>query len=393
MPEKRFKFTDRRVRSLPTPESQAQYFDTDHPKLSIRVFPSSRVFYFQAYDNASGRTRRLKLGKFPEVSVETAREAAFRLSREVALGSTFEKLKPGDPESLTVEDVYRAYIAEISSRAKASTLSNYANSWRNYCSELAELPARKLQERDLEEFHKRLKGTPYAANRALQLISTAFNAAVKRGELDLNPAAKIHPYPEISRKRFLEPVELSPFLSEALLRSEVLGSSSVDVILTALFTGIRRENVASAKWDDVDLGRLVWFVPETKNGQPMKVYIPPRLGEMFRRRADKATSEFVFESPESSTGYLREPKTMLRSICEAAKINPKGINMHALKHTFVTYAAEAGLSPVVVAQIAGHKLQGITFSTYAHTIESRVRAGYARVEAHIYACAEAGDFV
>jgi integrase len=44
-----------------------------------------------------------------------------------------------------------------------------------------------------------------------------------------------------------------------------------DFFLTCLYTGARCGNVLSIRWEDMDFSINEWRIPDTKNGEPVKI--------------------------------------------------------------------------------------------------------------------------
>src|SRR3989339_2123250 len=79
-PPSRLKFTKAGLAKLPIPASGRQYhYDTVQPGLTICVSSAGgRVFY--VYKWVSGKPERIRLGTFPDLSVENARDLAKRIT-------------------------------------------------------------------------------------------------------------------------------------------------------------------------------------------------------------------------------------------------------------------------------------------------------------------------
>ena len=58
------------------------------------------------------------------------------------------------------------------------------------------------------------------------------------------------------------------------------------------------------RWDDIHLERREWLVPETKNGEPLRVHLVDSVIELLKRRLETSgRGEWVFEG----TGTHRPP--------------------------------------------------------------------------------------
>jgi integrase len=96
------------------------------------------------------------------------------------------------------------------------------------------------------------------------LLRKVFNTAIDWGWDGDNPCTRTKEYKSRSRDRFLEGNELPKFFEAP---SEEPNITARDYRLASLLTGARRENVLSMRWNQVNLERGEWFIPETKNAE------------------------------------------------------------------------------------------------------------------------------
>jgi hypothetical protein len=90
-------FTQDRIRSLPSPtnKDREDYYDTGCPKLVCRVSNTGNKSFVVLKKTADAKTRRITLGKFPDLSVAEARKMAQAALTDLAQGinPTEEKRK------------------------------------------------------------------------------------------------------------------------------------------------------------------------------------------------------------------------------------------------------------------------------------------------------------
>jgi integrase len=128
-----------------------------------------------------------------------------------------------------------------------------------------------------------------------------------------------------------------------------------DYLLVALLTGLRRNDVATMRWVDVDLGNATLFVPAPKGGKAKAFSLPlsDSLVELLRRR--KAENDELF--PESSwvfpaasaSGHIREPRIEVPGL----KWTP-----HDLRRTFITVAESLDISGFAIKALVNHSQPG-----------------------------------
>lgn len=80
-----------------------------------------------------------------------------------------------------------------------------------------------------------------------------------------------------------------------------------DYFLLILFTGLRRMEAASLRWNYVDFKAKTFTVQDTKNREIHTLPMSDFLYELLWQRKRFKTSEFVFPSP-SRTGHVIEPR-------------------------------------------------------------------------------------
>ena len=164
---------------------------------------------------------------------------------------------------------------------------------------------------------------PYAANRLLERLRGMYNRAIEWGWEGKNPATKIKKFREKSRERFIQPDEL-PFFFEAL--SEELNETARDYILLSLLLGARKANMFSMRWDEINLKKSSWHIPETKNGEPFSCVISSIALDILEKRNAKSESDWVFPG-KGKKGYLADPKKAWGRICANATLKKKPLNI------------------------------------------------------------------
>lgn len=220
------------------------------------------------------------------------------------------------------------------------------------------LPARKQKKSKNEE--PRLV-SPSTINRELACLKTCLNHAVEWEKLDRNPAAKIKKFREPNAKeRILTIDEMKRLLA-------VAGDELRPALIVALNSGMRKSEVLSLRWKDVDFVKGFIHVADSKSGRSRDI---PMNGLTFETLyAMDRSGEFVFENPETRTHVL-DMKTAFKSACRRAEI--KGVRFHDLRHTAASRMVEGGIDLVTVSKILGHASIQMTMR-YAHPTPENMR--------------------
>ena len=346
---KRLVFNKTRLENLPVPEKGRVYHhDAKVPGLALCVTPAgSKTFYL--YKWANGRPVRVPLGRFPDVTVETARKRARRLVGAIADGVDPAAARKAARGEATLEALYVHWM-EIYARPHKKTA--WQDEWQ-YKRFLARWAGRRLStvnKADVQALHSRIgrESGPYQANRVLALLSSMFGKADELGYAGENPTKGITKFKEHERDRFLQPDELPRFFRA--LDQEPDGTVR-DFFLMCLLTGGRRGNVQAMRWDQVGMDST-WRIPDGKGGKPVYVPLVPLAMQILqvRREADP-DGEWAFPGPGRSE-HLVEVRRPWKRITERAGISD--LRIHELRRTLGSWQVATGASLPIIAKMLGH---------------------------------------
>jgi integrase len=319
----RFSFTEARVRDSQPPSDarQVRFYDTTLPGLCLRVTKSG-IKTFGIYRKVKGKPIDLTIGRWPSLTVETARKLAQAQMAGIAGGVDVQASKRAIREETTLAELFDDYL-ELHAKARKRT---WAEDKRRFDSGLSSWRARRLSSiapADVQGWHAkvgRISG-PIAANRAHALLRKMFNFARTRGWKGDNPAVGVLRFKERTRDRFMDGEELRQFF--AALQAEP-DRMARDFFLLALLTGARRSNTLAMRWDDIDLARGLWRIPgeKSKNGEDLVVILAPQVVDLLASRKALADgSPWVLPSAGSKTGHFVEPKCAWRRILARAELS------------------------------------------------------------------------
>lgn len=123
-----------------------------------------------------------------------------------------------------------------------------------------------------------------------------------------NPFARIEPFAEQKRDRFLQASELPRFFAAL---AEDNSDDFRDFVALALLTGARRNNVLAMRWSDVNLDSAAWRIPglQSKNNEPIDIPLVAEAVAVLERRKGRTipTADFVFPA-SSKSGHMTPPK-------------------------------------------------------------------------------------
>lgn len=353
-----FSFTMRRIYDLPKPEKRTYYRDTRCPGLTLNVYTSGKkVFYL--YRRIDGKPERVKLGSFPQLHVDHARDAVAELNGRIAVGNNPAGDRRLKRAEITFGELFDDFM-EYHSKPHKKTWEEDQRQFDTYLGSLACKKVSDITRRDIANLHVRLgdESGYYAANRVLALIHAVFNKAIDRDLFDgINPASRVKKFREKSRERFLQQREARAFFTA--LRS--LDHTMRHYFLMLLYTGVRPNNVQAMRWEDIDFEHQVWRIPDTKNGYSHTIPLVDPAIALLRRRENNR-SPWVFPSARSKSGHITEPKKAWNKLRQESGL--KDLQMRDLRRSLASWQAIQGHSLVLIGKTLGHKSPNAT-SVYA----------------------------
>lgn len=127
------------------------------------------------------------------------------------------------------------------------------------------------------------------------------------------------------------------------------------VIVAAVTTGLRKDNLLALEWHQVDLGRSTITIPRTKGRKPLAIRITPPLSAVLGRTAPDKRKGRVFDA----TNFR---KRWAAAIKLAEMVDFK---FHDLRHTFASWARMNGSDLADICEAMGHSTVAVTMR-YAH---------------------------
>lgn len=354
MPSEAFKFTKTALNNLkpPLPGKRVYYRDSEQKGLILQHTGTGRLTFY-LYSWVQGKPERMRLGDWPQLTVEMARDEA-----RIKLGEIAKHQNPNDEaravrKEMTFGALFDLYL-EGHAKAHKRTWKEDEASYHRYLTDWKDIKLSNITRTEVVKLHGKIgkDNGHYAANRVLALLSTIFNKAPNWGWEGTNPTKGVMKFKEESRDRFLQPDELKPFFDAV---SAYPNSTIRDYILISLLTGARKDNVLGMRWPDLDLTTNTWRIPLTKNGTPHNVPLVLAAVEILNARKETAHSEWVFPSDRvnTRTGHLVEPKKAWAKIL--ADANLTNLRLHDLRRSLGSWQAMTGASLSVIGKSLNHK--------------------------------------
>ncbi len=320
MPTFKSHFTQEAISKIILPETKQDFYNDTKEKGLFLIARKSKTFYLRKTVEKNGRSRTIKLGAFPCMSVVEARNKAAELKNQISKGIPLEKLaiannqidnklttltnNPIDDKltKLTVKEFFYKYIEEHSKRKNKGWKTDIAK-MKRYGKDYYDMKISTVTRDDIQKTFNNLTNNngPYSANNFLKLFRAMFNRGIKWQMLEKNPAKDIEKNPEKVRERYIATLEeMSRFIEAVIATSTRI---IADFILMLLLTGARKSNVLSMKWQDINFENTTWTIPATsaKNKKTQRVHLVNSALSILTRRKNESNPEamWVFSSDQS----------------------------------------------------------------------------------------------
>ena len=392
------KITKSIVDKLPIPLSetlgktaQKRYYDDSMKGFGVRVTSGgTKAFFVEKL--IKKKLCRITLGRYPELTVEMARKEAQKLLGQIATGiDPVAEKRAEKMRQITLNDVFNDYI-QVRKSLKHNTLYNYKKVLATGFASWGDKPFLAITKDKVAKHHEKLgkeRGEAYA-NLAMRLLRALFNFAAGQYEdtqgrslITENPVKRLSQtrawYRIERRQSFIKAHELAPwYVGVQQLQNEVLR----DYLLLILLTGLRRQEGATLRWDQVDLNAKTLTVLDTKNHESHTLPLSNYLYELLLLRSQKKTNEYVFPGT-GAAGHIIEPRKQMANVTKFSDVH---FTVHDLRRTFITIAEGLDISAYALKRLMNHKMSGDITVGYIVTDVERLRKPMQQITDYFLKC-------
>lgn len=333
-------------------DNRTTYHDIKVPGLQLRVSKSGVKTFCVFKRIKGGGPERITLGRYPELSIESARRKAISVISDIAEGKSPANTLRSVKAEMTLDELFKEYVERC---AKFNLRPDKAKSnYRLYLSKWGKRKLSSIKHQEVDKLHKTIATEigQVTANIALKLLHVMFNKAKNEWRIwdGANPAHGIKKFSEKSRDRFIQESELPRFFDSLMNEPNKLIR---DYILISLLTGARRSNVQEMAWEQINFDSAEWQIPITKNGTPQTIPLSNEaLSILIERKKNQPDSKYVFPGI-GKTGHLTEPKSGWARVLKRAGIS--NLRIHDLRRTLGSWQAKTGASLVIIGKSLNHK--------------------------------------
>lgn len=324
------------------------------------------------YYDPSGKRVRKSFKKKKDAETELA-------ARQVSMGdgTYFEKAKT---YTTTFEELTEKYIKNFKyqrsfKRSKSYMIEEMKKEFKDYLLNnitYLELETYRNKLRNSLTVHGKVR-TDATVNRYMACLRHMLAKAVSWDMIDRNPFEKgesLQLTENNRRLRYLSEEEIQKLLAECPRKATprkkgkfTQGPQAVylkDFIIIAINTGMRKGEILSLKWDQIQ-GEFI-YLEKTKTDKARQIPINDDLAECFKsiRKRQPVGTKYIFCD---QNGHISDIKTAFNAAVKRAGISD--FRPHDLRHTFASHYVMRGGSLRALQKILGHADIKMTMR-YAH---------------------------
>ncbi len=387
MPRLTMNFVEKQI-ALPA-HGQIIFRDDVLQGFGLRVTKGSMAYIAECRVN--GSVKRVTIGKHGPWTPESARKEAKKLLGQMASGIDPRKEQANQKAvSLTLAEAFEEYMA--SKEFRLNTRLSFNRIMTQSLGDWQRKPVMKITRDMVEERFKQLSqgsktGTSGKANANLtmQTLRAVLNYVSLKYEVDGEPLIPINPVSRLTQMRSWHRIEkrqgvipdskLSAFY-QAVMSLE--NKTARDYYLVLLLTGLRRNELPSLRWSDIDLdGKVLTLRGEiSKNGYEHRLPLSDYLHEIFSRRyTERGESEYVFPG-QGGRGHYRGAYETVRKLRDLSGCD---FILHDARRTFLTTAEKLDTPHYALKKLAGHSMREDITAGYLVIDVERLREPMQRI--------------
>jgi integrase len=364
--------TDRALRALRPAPAGERYtlYDDLVPPLAARVTDKGAISFI-VYRRVAGMRRPLrhKLGRYPELTLEKARQKAREALGEMAAGrrpserEERQRLEEAQRRANTVagvaEDFIKRHVAKLRTARKIEAMLR-----RELIARWGDRPVTSITRRDAVVLLEKIvdRGAPYMARQVLAGGRKLFNWAIARSAYGLEHS----PFDRVSARDLIG----APEPRQRVLRDDELrlvwraagdaGYPFGPLARLLLLTGQRLNEVAGAQWNEIDLDAALWTIPakrmkgDAAHEVPLSRPAIELLKGLPRFKRDHLFTTTDGERPVS--GFSKAKRRIDRDIARLNGGKPiNGWRFHDLRRTMRTHLSALPVQDLVRELVIAHR--------------------------------------
>lgn len=364
----------------PPGRSKVDYYDCSITGFVLECRSSGGRTWYLRYQSTNGAQKQFRIGRYEDISFASAKKRAIQLRSEVVMG--------GDPGAKKAEakavPLYRYIAAQHIAYAKQNLRAHDSVEMIqrvHLLPEFGKMRVTDITRGAVAQFlaKKRKAGLAPASVLKVQIMmGRAYHLAAQSDV----PGCEKNPTKGLPRVRLLNSRDRYLTKDEAKrLRLAVAESQNPQlqhIVGLLLLTGARLRELLDARWENVDVDRKSWFIPDSKTGKPRYVPLSKPALAIIEALPRFNGCPWLVPNPDTLKPFISLKNGWQRAIRVAGLPD---LRIHDLRHSAASFMVNSGVDLFAVGKVLGHASYQST-QRYAHlandTLLAAVEAGAAK---------------
>jgi integrase len=327
--------------------------------------------------SSGGKRRELTLGNYPDISLADARRMAGQHRATVDTGIDPAAVKATRKREATapkwtietLADDYRAKRLTPDAFAPVTLYYRNADLTRVIVPKLGKRAVESITGKDIVQMLRDADDTWTISKRVLTTASKLFEHAAGLHIVHINPCAGVSltslfgPRPPVKKRVMLSDDDLRTLFSTM----DTLGTENGLALRVLLATCVRTNELVTARWENIDLVKGSWFVPDelTKTRNGFVVPLTPPVVEWFCQLKELA-GDSLFVLPARVVRKLGQPittRTLWAAIDRAftaGRLTVTKFTPHDTRSTAKGHMRNLGISEFDTERALSHAIGGVS---------------------------------
>ena len=284
-----------------------------------------------------------------------------------------------EKDALTFGEFFqKTYLPIAKTSKKTSSYINEKGQFKKWIEPaIGEIPLKDIRPLHLEKLKKTLLDagkSPRTIQYIFATVRGVWNTAKKHRVIEGDSPTKSVKRPRVENRRirFLTTEEAQTLLED--LQGRDLATWRMAVI--SISTGLRAGEIFGLRWKNLDRGKGLLWVMDSKSGKSRAVYMPDQVKDLFQGMTPGEPEELIFPGPGGKV--LREIPMPFRTAVKKLDLNAgitdrrERFSFHSLRHTAASFLIQSGVDLYTVKEILGHGSIALT-ERYSHLADTALK--------------------
>ncbi|GAB5349217.1 tyrosine-type recombinase/integrase [Alteriqipengyuania sp. 357] len=364
----------------PYGKTKVDYYDSVTTGFLLECRASGGKTYALRYIDPNGRQRQVKIGRWEDITFAAAQKAAKKLRAEVVMAGNPAETKAKKRKVPTYADLAQKHIHHARTYLKRPENTEAVIN-THLLPRWGDMRLDEIKSADISRWlaEKRQELAPATVEKLRMMLGRSFELA-RQWEI---PGAETNPVRSVPRFKFDNARERYLTKDEAQrLLTACKASSNPQlwaIVSLLLYTGARKTELLTAKWEHVDLAARSWLIPDSKTGKARWVPLSGPAVAVIEGLVKIPGCPWLLPNPETLKPYNSIKRTWATARKEARL---SGLRIHDLRHSAASFMANAKVDLLTIGKVLGHADYQSTMR-YSHlanaTLMNAVEAGAAQM--------------